>query len=320
MKKFLVFFLALAVSFSAFGHGGATGGSGREYHDGITAGVEFGVLEIEEEGANEPIMAFTLAFAQPFFNNQLELLAEGRYIFGLGEDYGDGDTNQALDLFLGLTYNRKLSDAATLSFLLQKGFEGIVLSDRDDDANNIGAARFTPAVRFGYEFPVEDSIYLQFSFPWTYAQNTKNAANIFGFDLTLGWESNFGLNLEATLATIISPFNTTGENPNNNVAWRNHTGIQFLEFVVGYEYRAFHFEVATEIPVNASNRNANNTVTRGAGGVIITPEIEFHIHALGGVITAYVNCEFDHAGRKGAIQDSMMHISPAAGLMFTYQF
>lgn len=325
MKKFLVVFLVLfvTVSFTAFGHGGGGGGASRDYHDGITAGVEFGVFEADENGDQNPNLAFTLAFAHPFFDDQLELLAEMRYIIGLGDDWGDGDSEHAMDLYLGLTWNRQLSDASKLSFILHKGFEGIVLTDRDDDTNNIDAGKLTPAFRFEHEFPVGDTIYFQSAFPWTYLRNnTPEAARLFGADFTLGWESNFGLNLETTLRTLISPFSNAG--PDANPAWRNTTGIQFLEFVVGYEYRAFYFEVATEVPVNASNRNAADAARNpgrfGASGLVITPEIEFHIHALGGVLTAYVNCEFDHAFRYRAVKDKRMHISPAVGLMYTYEF
>jgi len=295
MRKFLVLIaiIFLAVNFSSFAHSGC-GGYGGLGDDGLAAGLEFGIDGINEEDERAPYLTAMLSYGHSFLNDSLDFYSELNYTFGFKkDDHSHGGSHddafpQTLYFNLMLGYNLRLGPdrESTLSFILQNEFDRFVIAPRNDGGNNITGI-FTPAVNFNQEFNTGD-LYAQIGLPITYVQDDKNADAEIGLNFTVGWNSLFGLELEATLCTMLAP--------------GDEAGLDDLELVIGYEVEPFHFSVEAAIPLSDFDHR----------GIDVTPRVEYGF----GSFNFYVYCEFAGIGAKES--EHSLCITPALGFKFTF--
>jgi len=267
MKKIMAIVMSLAVGFAATAQ--------EEREGGFSAGLEFG---IEDVGSDErlPYLMPALAYEQSFFDGALDVYAELNYTFGLA-----GDFPQSMYVNFALGYNLELGSASTLSFIAEKEFDEILISPRYEDGNNITGI-FTPAIQFSQALDF-GNIFARVGAPIIYIQYDRAAGTEVGLDFTIGWESNFGLELEAKFLNLIVP----GE----------AAGFLGFEAFVGYGVGPAGIGVEVIVPREAR-----------AEGVIVTPELAY---AFGRWIF-YANTEFAGLG-TGAVS-----VSPALGFRFRF--
>ena len=280
MKKFLVSFLILflAVCFLAAGDEGI----------GLSAGLEFGIENVSEANNEElkPYLMPLLIYENSFFDDSLDLYAELNYTFGFSKEPNDGGNEvfpQSLYLDLMMGYNLGLGSASTLSFILENEFDEIIISPRLDAINALTGI-FTPSLKFNQNFNF-GSLFAQVGAPITYIQYDKDADTAVGLDFTLGWNSTFGLGIEAKILTLLVP----GDN----------AGYSGFETTISYENGPVYFEVETIIPKEI-----------GDEGITITPQFDYSFRAF----TFYANCEFSAIGLSGG--DAI--ISPALGVKYSF--
>jgi hypothetical protein len=231
MQKLLVLslILFLAVSYVLF--------ADEDEGIGLSAGLEFGIGNIGKanDGERTPYLMPMLIYENSFFDDSLELYAELDYIFGFTKetnDDGDDVFPQSLYFDIMAGYNLGLGSASTLSFILENEFDEIIISPRFRENNALNGI-FTPAVKFTQGFDFGD-LFAQIGVPITYVQYDKDADTEVGLDLTLGWNSTFGLGIELKVLTLITPSDISGFNG--------------LEALIAYEYvfRNFTFYVKCE--------------------------------------------------------------------------
>jgi len=318
MSKCFIIFLIIftAVNFTAAAHSGCGGSSCGFGDEGFTAGLEFGFEDVNTDN-RKPYLRGIAGYGHSFFDRAFDVYAELNYTIGFNKQHevhsvqqtsnlsssrclecdddpfsgyspdmphrGNEAFPQSLYFNLMLGYNLRLGfdDEATLSFILQNEFDELIINPRYDASNNITGI-FTPAVKFNYELDRGD-IYSQIGLPVTYIQNKKNADPKIGFDFTAGWTSLLGLELKATLFTLLKP----------------DVSFDGLEFKAGYDLKPFYFALDFFIPIEGIDHR----------GVNIIPEIEFTF----GAFTIYANCALYHIG--GA---SGLYAAPALGFRFNF--
>jgi len=281
MKKFFVALLVIALlaSFAA-----ADDNEGI----GLSTGLEFGIGNVNKanDGKRFPYLMPMLIYENSFFDDTLDIYAELDYTFGFTKE-PDNDGNdvypQSLYSDLMIGYNLGLGDTSTLSFILENEFDEIILSPKYKGVNSLTGI-FTPAVKFNQKLNIGD-LFAQIGAPITYIQYDKDADTAVGLDFTLGWNSSFGLGLEAKVCTLIVPGDDAG-----------YTGV---ETTVSYETETIYIEVETIIPKEISNE-----------GVTVTPEFDYSFKNF----TFYVKCEFAGIG----VNDGNVIISPALGIKYSF--
>jgi len=267
VRKFLVFFLVLILA----------AGFAAAQDIGLTTGLEFGLGNINKAygGDVEPYLMPMLIYENSFLDGTLDLYAELDYTLGFGND----DLAQSLyiDLFAG--YNLSLGSASTLSFILENEFDPIDISPDD-----LIIGIFTPAIKFNQGFDFGD-LYAKVGLPITYYPNIKNADTGVGLNFTLGWDSAFGLGIEAVIYTQLAP--------------GDDAGYYAFGTTVLYENGPMYCELNAYFP---SDINAE--------GITITPEFDYSF----GNFTAYLFIEFAGIGSDGG----EAVITPALGVKYSF--
>jgi hypothetical protein len=259
MKEIIALFLAAFVAASASAHGshgshGSPGDSG-----GLSAGLDFNlhIHRHEHEGEEAetevaPNAALALAYSEGFFDDKLEFnigLSYGfnflKGYFDLDHDYGheqdehDGHGHnhshdhdlfahrdffqQALFLHAGLTYSLDVLYFSKLSFVLEND-TGFYLSPRIGEENNTeGILRpgmqWSSALNFG-------EIHVRYDVPLHYVYYFKGEEFGVGSDITLGWQSKFGLGIDCTGRFLLLP----------------ETGFDGVDAIVSYAIPIKNFE------------------------------------------------------------------------------
>jgi len=281
MKKFfvLLFVLALTAGFAA---------AEDDEGIGLSAGLEFGVGNVSkaDDGDMNPYLMPMLIYENSFLDETLDVYAELDYTFGFAKepnDDGDEVNPQSLYFDFSLAYNLGLGGASTLSFILENEFDEITISPQYRETNALTGI-FTPAVKFNQELDIGD-LFAQIGAPITYIQYDKDADTETGLDFTLGWNSAFGLGIEAKVCTLIVP--------------GDDAGYQGIEAIISYETETIYIEVETIIPRET-----------GGDGVTVTPEFDYFFNNF----TFYVKCECAGIGVDGG----SISITPALGVKYRF--
>ncbi|MCL2600081.1 MAG: hypothetical protein FWD88_02740 [Treponema sp.] len=305
MKKNLVLFSAmlLTVGLAAFAHGGGGGGRGA-HEDGLAVGFEWGYRDSDPRlGGGHHYVRPYIAYGQRFLDDTIGLIAE----MDITTAFDDGGTENSLYLNLEFSFDRRLSEDVTLTFILEKEFDDLMLSPRANDSPNMTAV-IAPGARLSRVFYNGDTIFTEVSMPITYLDTwggvTMEASrrnNVFGFNFTFGWESAFGLNVEATLAT------TVAGRQNADGTWPAHTagaaaGITNLELGFTYEVNRLFLGLDFDI-----KRGAN-----GPAGLMITPMVSVNV----GHFDIYAYWVFDHV-RPGWRPNNRLENSVSLGVRWT---
>jgi len=255
---------------------------------GLSVGLELGVENVNEgnDGKKNPYLMPILIYEKSFLDDTLDVYAELDYTFGFTkepDDDGNEVNPQSIynDIIIG--YNLSLGDVSTLSFILENEIDKFIIAPRYEDMNAYNGV-FTPAVKFNRKFDFGD-LFAQIGAPITYAQYYKDADTAIGLDYTLGWNSTFGLKMEAKICTLLVPDDAAG-----------YTGF---ETTVSYETGPVYVEVETIIPKERSEE-----------GITITPEVDFSF----GNFTFYIKSEFTGIG----MSEGDMIISPALGVKYSF--
>jgi len=283
MKKFFVALLVLVLSASF-----AAANDDADEGIGLSVGLEFGIGNINKANDEEmsPYLRPLIIYENSFFDDTLYVYGELYYTFGFTKepnDDGDEVNPQSLysDLILG--YNLSLGEASTLSFILENEFDEIIISPTNKESNALTGI-FTLAIKFNHEFDIGD-LFAKIGSPITYIQYDKDADTSVGLDFTIGWNSTFGLGIEAKICTLMVPGDDAG-----------YSGV---ETIITYETETIYIEVETIIPKEINNE-----------GIKVTPEFDYLFKNF----TFYVKCEFIGIGTSGG----NVIISPALGVKYNF--
>ena len=284
MKKLLFFLLVMALCASF----AAAGDEAEDEGIGLSVGLELGIQNVCEANNGEigPYLMPMLIYEDSFLEGALDVYAELDYTFGFTQepdDKGDEVNPQSMYVDLIVGYNLGLGSASTLSFILENEFDELIIAPRYQESSALTGI-FTPAVKFNQELDIGD-LFAQIGAPITYAQYDKDADTAIGLDFTFGWNSAFGLGIEAKICTLLVPGDDAG-----------YTGI---EATVSYETGPVYFEVEAIIPGEISGE-----------GVTITPEFDFSFRNF----TFYVKSEFAGIG----VSEGDVTISPALGVKYSF--
>ena len=277
MKKFLVFFMVLTL---------ATGFVMAQEEDegiGLTVGAEFGIGDINKPNNADDMYPYVMPmiiYENAFMDGALDIFAELDYTLGF-TDNAAGDLPMELynDIIIG--YNLGLSEASTLSFIVEHELTFDLVTDGDVADNMLNTVR--PGIRFNQFIESAGDLYAQVNLPVTYMDNGADDT-ITGLDFIIGWGSTFGLGLEATIYTLLSPDTVSGYNG--------------FDVLVSYENGPVYCEVEACIPEDMDS------------GVTITPEFQYEIIPN---LKAYVNCAFTAIG-----SDFDVGITPALGITYSF--
>jgi len=280
MKKYILLFLVMCIA--------AGFAAAEDEGNGLSVGLEFGVENVNKANDEEmsPYLMPMLIYENSFFDKALDIYTEVDYTFGFTkepDDAGNEANPQSLYIDLMIGYNLGLGDASTLSFILENEFDKIIISPKYKESNALTGI-FTPAVKFNRELDIGD-LYAQVGSPITYIQYDKDADKTIGLDFTIGWNSTFGLGIEAKFCTTLVPDYEKG-----------YTGV---ETTVSYEAELVYFEVKTIIPKDIN-----------VEGLTITPQIDFYLKNF----TFYAKSEFAGIGASGG----NVIISPALGIKYSF--
>jgi hypothetical protein len=223
MKKIsFLLFLTLAAGF-ALAQEEEDGGIG------LSAGLEFGISEINIEDGSTPYLNPGIAYENSF--GDLDVYVGADYTLNFTDD-----VPQSLFAEEEVAYNLGLGDIHTLTFTLHNENDIVTVDPALSfgDANGDGSV-FEPSVTYTLGLNPGD-LYVTAGLPLTYLPET--AVGTYG---TVGFGFAFGLGLEATL--------NFGVNPEAEYAG--------TDFLVSYEYDAFY----AEVEVNADKEFTTFTVT-----------------------------------------------------------
>jgi hypothetical protein len=234
MKGIIALFLTLVIANFAMAHGshGSPGDS-----SGLSAGLEFGMHihshddDDDEEGETEvaPFAAISLSYSEGFFDDKLEFDIGLSYIFNFKKGFfelvdahfPDEDFHQqVLCLNAGLSYNLDLSYFSTLSFILENDTD-FYLSPRVGENNIEGELK--PGLKWNWGLNFGD-IYLRYDLPLQYVSYFGGEFGV-GSDVSLGWQSKFGLGLDFIGHFLLSP----------------ETGFDGVDAIISYELAVKNF-------------------------------------------------------------------------------
>jgi hypothetical protein len=222
MKGITAFFLALIVATSAMAHGshGSPGGDS----SGLSAGLEFGLdIHPHDDGDDDehgievaPNAAVSLSYSEGFFDDKLEFDIALSYIFNFKKghfeleheyDYAplrlpDEDFfQQVLCLNAGLAYSFDLTYFTTLSLILENDTD-FYLSPKIGENNIEGELK--PGIKWNWNTGFGD-IYVRYDVPLKYVSFFKEEVFGVGSDVSLGWQSKFGLGVDFIGRFLLSP-------------------------------------------------------------------------------------------------------------------
>ena len=274
MKKFLVFFMVLTL---------ATGFVMAQEEDegiGLTVGAEFGIGDINKPNNADDMYPYVMPmiiYENAFMDGALDIFAELDYTLGFTKEGGDLPMDLYFDFIAG--YNLGLSEASTLSFIVEHELSFLIAPDGGLDAGDRMLNIVRPGIRFNQFIESAGDLYAQVNLPVTYMDNGADDT-ITGLDFIIGWGSTFGLGLEATIYTLLS------------------SGYNGFDVLVSYENGPVYCEVEACIPEDMDS------------GVTITPEFQYEIIPN---LKAYVNCAFTAIG-----SDFDVGITPALGITYSF--
>lgn len=256
---------------------------------GFTAGVEFSVENISEqnEGERQPVLRPFVIYEDSFLNGTLDIYAEFGYNAGFFtiEDNNQEDVSPHwLDINFIFGYNLFLSPVSTLTVLLEKDFDKLMLSPRFSGSNNVNGS-VIPGISFNHEQSLGD-FYTRIDLPIHYLHHDSGAGTEVHLDFTFGWLGAFGFGIEFTQKNILNP----------EANGRFHAGF---DLIVSYGYGPFFAEVILETP-----RMINED------GINIIPLVEYSFDAF----TFYLEFAINGIG----IRDRSPEISPTMGLRFSF--
>jgi hypothetical protein len=214
MKRIIAVFLAVIVANYAMAHG--SHGS-NEDSSGLSAGLEFGLHihthdDDDDEGETEvaPNAAISLSYSEGFFDDKLEFDIGLSYIFNFKKGYFDlvhdyspdeDSFQQVLCLNLGLSYSLDIKYFSTLSFILENDTD-FYLSPRIDGGKN-KEGELKPGIKWNWGLNFGD-IYVRYDLPLKYVSYFGEELGV-GSDISLGWQSKFGLGLDFIGHFLLSP-------------------------------------------------------------------------------------------------------------------
>ena len=246
---------------------------------GLTAGLEFGVVNIGEGDGFEkqPYLMPNLVYENAFLDEALDVYAELDYSFGFNKNGGDSFP-MLLEFDLALGYNLKLGSASTLSFLLED-YWAFCLSPEVIEPDLPYFMELYPGVKFNQGFDFGD-IYAKLEFP-LYFFGYKDADLACDIWFTAGFKSNVGFGIYITEKFGIKPE-------------AEHHAIRV---VPSFEYGPIYAELKTDL-IGSDDFFLN-----------LTPKVNYNFNAF----NFYVKCEFDFIGTDGDIW-----ITPALGATFSF--
>jgi hypothetical protein len=282
MKKlfFIFLILLLSLNFAVTADEGA----------GVSLGLEVGIGNINHKDDWTPYIMPMFIFDHTFNDGALDIFAELDYTFGFEKVPEDKDDVYPQSVYFDLLfgYNKSVGAASTLSFILENEFDEYIISPRPKaNKGSDFTGILTPAVIYTQGFDFGD-IYGGVGIPITYMQymqEFKDTDLVLGANFTVGWNSVFGLGLEAKAFAQLSP--------------SEGRGYLGLEALASYENGPMYFEVLAQIPKEIKY-----------GGITITPEFDFSF----GNVTFYAYSELAGIGAEGG----SIIISPAIGVKFNF--
>jgi len=212
MRSIMALFLAFIVANFAMAHG-SHGAHGSD-DSGLSVGLGFGMHIHQEEDETEfiPNAELSLSYSESFFDDKLDFDIGVSYIptftkefFEIAEDYLFSNPNfyqQVICLNAGLAYRLDLTYFTSLSFVLENDTD-FYLAPREDGENNI-EGELMPGIKFNWKSGIGD-IYVQYGVPLQYVSYFKEEEFGIGSDVTIGWESKFGLGINFTGHFLMSP-------------------------------------------------------------------------------------------------------------------
>ena len=265
MKKILILFFVLFLIAASL--------MAQKEDDGIglTAGLEIGVIDFEDFGDAfyiQPMFIFETSFGD------LDLYAEAAIPFWFKPDFWIG-----ADIDFSLTYNLFPGSASILSFILESWSE---IPFIDYKMGTYPGTEFyselIPGVNFTQEFEGAGDFYAQVDVPLALTEDPFE----FSINLTLGWDSTFGLGLKFVEKNTIKP----------------DAGYGGLNVTFSMEIASVYYELEVVIPKKP-----------GLGFTII-PEVDYTLSAF----TFYINAVIDNIGAD----NGNVGFGMAAGMKFRY--
>ena len=212
--------MAVVIASSAMAHGshGSHGDSG-----GLSVGLEFGlhIHQHDDEDEHEteviPNAALSLSYSESFFDDKLDFDFGLSYVpsfkkgyFELEEHHHHDDDDdhdheedffqQILCLEAGLTYSLDVTYFSTLSFILENETD-FYLAPRIGKNNVEGVLK--PGLKWNWGLNFGD-IYVRYDLPLQYVSYFGEEFSV-GSDVTLGWQSKFGLGIDFIGRFLLSP-------------------------------------------------------------------------------------------------------------------
>lgn len=225
MRSIIALFLALIIANYAPAHGshGASAGDS----SGLSVGAGFGlhIHRHEDESEIVPNAISAISYSESFFDDKLDFDIGLSYIpsFEKGyfeiEEHGhshdhDGHNHdhdifatrdffqQVLCLEAALSYNLNLAYFTTLSFFLENETD-FYISPKLKGENTMGGI-LSPGIKLNQDFSFGD-IYVKYGLPLQYVSYFKEEEFGVGSDVTIGWQSKFGLEMEFIGHFLMSP-------------------------------------------------------------------------------------------------------------------
>jgi len=299
MKKFPVFFLVLAL----------VAGFAAADDIGLTAGVEFGITDINKPNEAEdvyPYLEASVEYENSFLDEALDIYAGLAYDIGFTKEINEDleEVNpHGLWFDLKVGYNLGLGAASTLSFILENENYFEIAPATEDRIFGV----IKPGIKFNQNMEDIGDFYAQADVPLAYLYfGAEKDYTFAGLDITLGWASAFGLGLEAAGHILFSPNDDFGDGETLN-------GFTGLSFTASYETGPVYAEIAATIPVKNLDTGSpyNYFDSSQPWGISITPMFSY---TFGFGLSAYLSVTFDGIG----IKDNDMGITPAIGVTYSF--
>lgn len=232
MKEILALFFAITVAASVTAHG-SHGSHGSQGDGGLSVGLESGLHMHQHDDEDEPEVvpntALALSYSEGFLDDKLEFDIGLSYLssfkkgyFELEHDHAHDDDEghdhshdhdhdifkhrdffqQVLCLTSGLTYSLDATYFSTLSFILENETD-FYLVPRIDVENSIKGV-LKPGIKWNQKLGFGD-IYVRYNLPLQYVSYFKEEEFGVGSDVTLGWQSKFGLGIDVIGRFSLSP-------------------------------------------------------------------------------------------------------------------
>jgi len=299
MKKFPVFFLFFALA----------AGFALAQETGITAGLEFGIEDINKPNDAEdvyPYLEVSVEYEKSFLDKALDVYVGMTYDIGFTKELNDSmeevNPNGLLfDVILG--YNWGLGAVSTLSFILENENYFEFAPSTEDSVFGV----IKPGVKFNRNMNDKGDLYLQADVPIAYLYYGAEKEYTFaGLDVTLGWAGASGFGLEAAGYILFSPEDDMGDGTTLH-------GFTGFSATASYESGAVYVEIEATVPIE--NRDAGAPYSYfdpSAGiGVAITPMFKYTFNF---GLSAYLSLTVDGIGVKG----NHVGITPAIGATYSF--